>query len=74
MTRGFLAWLLEAEPRERHITGLGGSWSALIAALAFVTGLLGLAHGDWLLSGVLFVAGAIGTREAYMRYRAGNWP
>ena len=62
-------------PRPRHAQGFGGTWNAIVALGGVVAGIGALATGQ-ILMGLFFLlvlAPLIGC-EAYLKYRAGNWP
>jgi hypothetical protein len=64
--------LFDLSPRERHTKGLSGTYDALITLVTLVGGIGLLARGN--LYGLLLLgASAFCARDAYLKYRAGNW-
>jgi len=59
-------------PKERHKTGLS-RWTAGIAVVAAVTGVLYALDGSWIGVAGLVAAAVLG-REVYLSYKAGNFP
>lgn len=63
---------LDLSPSERHAKGLSGTYDALVTLVTLVAGIGLLARGN--LFGLLFFgATAFCARDAYLKYRAGNW-
>lgn len=60
-------------PSERHRTGIGGSSTAIGAVVGAIGGVIAVFQASWLAL-LLFVGAAIIAREAYLCYKAGNWP
>jgi hypothetical protein len=61
------------EPKPRHAKGFGGSWDAMIALGCLPAGIYELIHGrTW--GVILIVATPLVARDAYLKYKAGNWP
>jgi hypothetical protein len=60
-------------PRPRHAQGFGGTYNA-IGALGGVAAGIGLLAQGKTIGLVALLLASIFVRDAYLKYRAGNWP
>jgi hypothetical protein len=64
---------LDLKPSARHSKGFGGTWDAMIAIGCLPAGIYLTGTGHlWGL--ILIVASPVIARDAYLKYKAGNWP
>ena len=61
-------------PRPRHAQGFGGTYNAIGALGAVAAGIGLLTKGQIIGLVPLLILAPLFGRDAYLKYRAGNWP